>query len=242
MLLLRRVAASALIVLLLTLASALGATPATAATERCESLAFTPLSGELMYGIEADGLSCSDAHARLGRKDGLTARFGWSCLLVADAVAANEVLCRDRDGATLRTSFGEGCCDLERTPTFQPYRPGLSATPGPAQRSGVDQLCPDFVVGQANSTAYPKHRLPATGGIRGSTCDTLRTFARRMHRGRYEVRRSARAPKWSADFAVRHAGRTWTCRFQSLGASGPSYSVRCRRGGAGGPRIAWTAG
>lgn len=98
--------------------------------------------------------------------------------------------------------------------------------------------CPQFIVGQANSTAYPHHQLPARGTARNTSCATLRRIARRLHDGTYRIPSgsSAIAPKWGKTFHLRDHGRRWSCQLQNRGASGPTYAVRCRSGSS---RLDW---
>ena len=104
-----------------------------------------------------------------------------------------------------------------------------------------ERSCGRFIVGQANSTAYPKMKLPARGTVVIAACSTLRRIARRLHDGTYRIPSSAQAPpfKWGRPFTVRDQGRTWSCQLQHQGGSGPTYALRCRRGAA---RLRWHAG
>ena len=101
--------------------------------------------------------------------------------------------------------------------------------------------CATFIVGEANSTAYPDQRLPARGIARGASCVTLRRIARRLNDGTYPVPAyaPAPAPRWGRYFPVHDGGRRWSCQLQNRGASGPSYAVRCRSGSA---RLDWNTG
>ena len=101
--------------------------------------------------------------------------------------------------------------------------------------------CGRFIVGEANSTAYPDRELPARGRTSGAKCRTLKRIARRLHDGTYEVPSDAHAPspQYGPPFSVRDRGRTWSCSLQNRGLSGPSYAIRCHRGAA---RLRWRTG
>jgi hypothetical protein len=110
-----------------------------------------------------------------------------------------------------------------------------------ASAAGRQVSCARFVVGRANSTAYPRGELPARGVARGVPCKTLRRVARRLNDGTYPIPQgaSARAPRYGRPFAVRDRGLTWTCRLQTIGGSGPTYAVKCSHRSA---RMRWRTG
>lgn len=112
---------------------------------------------------------------------------------------------------------------------------GLAATPAAADASS----CSRFIVGAANSSSYTDGKLPASGSTARAACRTLRTVAKRLHRGTYVLPPQAfgRNPHWGRPSPLRHAGRTWRCAVQNVGGSGPSYRVRCSRGAA---RMSWS--
>jgi hypothetical protein len=101
--------------------------------------------------------------------------------------------------------------------------------------------CGRFIVGKANSTAYPNFQLPAQGSASGAPCSTLTRVARRLNAGTYKIPSgvAARPPSYGPPFSVRDAGRIWFCRLQNRGLSGPSYAVRCSRGAT---RLRWQVG
>lgn len=101
--------------------------------------------------------------------------------------------------------------------------------------------CGRFVIGEANSTSYADGELPARGVATRTSCVTLKRIARRLHDGTYPVPDGAGrpAPGWGEAFTVRDRGRRWSCRLQNIGASGPSYAMRCKRRAAA---LRWTTG
>jgi hypothetical protein len=109
-----------------------------------------------------------------------------------------------------------------------------------ASEGGVTH-CRRFIVGQANSTAYPHHRLPARGTATGVSCATLERIARRVNDGTYRIPPGSTAvpPNWGKAFTVRDRRRRWACQLQNRGASGPTYAVRCRSGRS---QLAWNTG
>ena len=111
----------------------------------------------------------------------------------------------------------------------------------PASASAAPVSCSKFVIGRANSTAYPHFRLPARGSVNGASCSTLRRIAKRLHRGAYDIPDDAGAiaPDWGEVFRIDDRGRTWSCRLQNRGGSGPSYAVRCRSRSAA---LTWRTG
>jgi hypothetical protein len=113
--------------------------------------------------------------------------------------------------------------------------PGLSVASTPTVRR-----CSQFIVGRANSSAYPNMQLPARGTATGVPCLTLRRIARRLQSGQYPVSAGsfARAPLWGHWFSLRDV-RLWQCQGQNRGASGPTYGVRCNNGTA---RLWWSVG
>lgn len=111
----------------------------------------------------------------------------------------------------------------------------------PAAASPKVMFCARFIVGRADSSAYPDLQLPASGTALGSSCVILRRIARGLQTGTYRLPSTgfARAPEWGTPFVVRDVGQEWTCRFQSRGASGPTYAVRCNRGAT---ELSWHVG
>jgi hypothetical protein len=109
----------------------------------------------------------------------------------------------------------------------------LASTPEPHQ-------CPQFVVGRADSSAYPRMQLPARGTATGVRCPNLKRVARGLYSGRYRIpaSSSAQAPRWGDWFSVRNV-RLWSCQLQNRGLSGPTYAVRCA---SGRDRLWWSAG
>ncbi|MCK9249481.1 MAG: hypothetical protein M0P31_10975 [Solirubrobacteraceae bacterium] len=112
------------------------------------------------------------------------------------------------------------------------------ATAGLGERAGQlthsasrTRRCGRFIIGRANSTAYPGMRLPATGRVRNAACSTLRAIGRRIYRGRARIPRIAVAPGWGRAGAVRVGRQTWRCAGQQRGGSGPTFGLRCSRGG-----------
>lgn len=101
--------------------------------------------------------------------------------------------------------------------------------------------CGRFIVGEANSSAYPGFRLPARGKAVRASCDTLRRIARRLHDGTYPVPRGAgeQAPDFGRSFRVKDRGRSWRCQLQLRGGSGPTYAMACERKQA---RLTWNTG
>lgn len=111
----------------------------------------------------------------------------------------------------------------------------------PASDDAWAKSCGRFIVGEANSTAYPGLRLPARGSVERAACSTLRRVARRLHDGSYVVPDAAqsRGSEFGSSFTVRDNGRKWSCRLRHEGGSGPTYEVRCRRAGS---RLRWKTG
>lgn len=210
---------------------------ATAAPQQCPSLAYTPMTGELIYGIQADGVACEETAALFGT-DALNGRGAWYCDL-QQRDAEGGLRCVRNDGARLAASYGDGCCDFDVTPTAQPYRPGFAALPDRG-----DRACPSFVVGRANSTAYDDLRLPAAGAVRKVPCARLRSLSRAVQSGKVRIPRGATrmAPAWGRPFPVKHRGERWRCRYQGIGSSGPTYAVSCTRGASGSVGARWTTG
>lgn len=97
--------------------------------------------------------------------------------------------------------------------------------------AGQSKDCGRFIVGEANSTAYADMELPARGVASDASCATLKRIARRLHDGTYRIPSDAweQAPAYGRSFTIRDRGKRWSCRVQNIGASGPSYAVRCRR-------------
>ncbi|MTD47290.1 hypothetical protein GKE82_24095 [Conexibacter sp. W3-3-2] len=101
--------------------------------------------------------------------------------------------------------------------------------------------CPQFIIGQANSSAYPDFQLPARGSTKNASCATLQNIARRLHDGTYQVPDAAAGRgTYGRAFTVRHAGKAWRCRLRSDGGSGPTYAMRCSR--PSGAQLRWTTG
>jgi hypothetical protein len=101
--------------------------------------------------------------------------------------------------------------------------------------------CARFIVGKANSTAYPHMQLPARGRESGSSCTTLHRVARRINNGTYRVPAWAwvASPAYGPPFLISDEGRAWACDVQNDGLSGPSYTVRCDNASA---RLSWSTG
>ena len=101
--------------------------------------------------------------------------------------------------------------------------------------------CPRFIVGHANSTAYPNMQLPARGRESGSPCATLHRIARRINNGKYRIPAWAwvASPAYGPPFVINDQGRAWACDVQNDGLSGPSYAVRCDNENA---RLSWSTG
>jgi hypothetical protein len=101
--------------------------------------------------------------------------------------------------------------------------------------------CPRFIVGQANSTAYPNMQLPARGRESRSSCTTLRRMARRIDAGEYRVPAWAwvASPAFGPPFLVTDEAPAWACDVQNNGLSGPSYTIRCDSKTA---RLSWSTG
>jgi hypothetical protein len=120
---------------------------------------------------------------------------------------------------------------------------GLIAAASTAAASAASgfRTCGRFIVGRANSTAYPNMQLPARGRETGSSCVVLRRIARRIQAGTYRIPAWAWAPSpaFGAPFLIRDEGRDWACDVQNNGSSGPSYAVRCDRTSA---RLSWSTG
>ena len=114
------------------------------------------------------------------------------------------------------------------------------ATPAASTASGF-RACARFIVGRANSTAYPNGQLPARGREAGSSCVVLRRIARRIQDGAYRVPAWAWAPPpaFGPPFLIRDQGKDWACDVHNNGLSGPSYAVRCDRTSA---RLSWSTG
>jgi hypothetical protein len=119
---------------------------------------------------------------------------------------------------------------------------GLAAAivPSAAARSQFI-VCPRFIVGKANSTAYPNMQLPARGRESSSSCATLHRIARRINSGAYRIPSWAwvASPAYGPPFLISDQRRAWACDVQNNGLSGPSYAVRCDRGSA---RLLWSTG
>lgn len=101
--------------------------------------------------------------------------------------------------------------------------------------------CRRFIVGRANSTAYPHLRLPAHGVASGVSCATLRRIARGLNNGSYPIPPGvgAHAPHYGRAFSVLDRKRKWSCRLEQIGGSGPTYAVKCSSGSA---RVRWHVG
>lgn len=123
-----------------------------------------------------------------------------------------------------------------------PALAAVAMSTAPATAAEPGNACARFIVGTANSTAYDDGGLPARGFARGDTCTTLKRIARNMQGGRIPIPQGsayhARPPKFGRAFKI-YDRKTWMCRIQNRGASGPSYAVRCTRPGAS---LRWTAG
>jgi hypothetical protein len=117
----------------------------------------------------------------------------------------------------------------------------VSATVSSASAGSRFQSCPRFIVGKANSTAYPKMQLPARGRESGSSCATLHRIARRINNGTYRIPDWAwvASPAYGPPFLINDNGRAWACDVQNNGLSGPSYAVRCDRANA---QLSWSTG
>jgi hypothetical protein len=117
----------------------------------------------------------------------------------------------------------------------------VSFIAAPAVAAPKSTHCSRFIVGQANSTAYPNRQLPARGTEVRSSCATLRRIARRLQSGKYRVPSKAFAlpPAWGSPSPVRDNGRRWMCEFQNRGASGPTYGARCTSGSS---QLNWSVG
>jgi hypothetical protein len=95
-------------------------------------------------------------------------------------------------------------------------------------------------IATADSTAYPHHQLPARGVASGASCSTLRRIARRLNSGTYPIPLDAGAKgHYGRPFAVHDRGKRWSCRFEAIGGSGPTYAIRCASGAA---RLSWRTG
>jgi hypothetical protein len=106
--------------------------------------------------------------------------------------------------------------------------------------AATSHTCHTFVIGPANSTAYPRHQLPARGVASGASCSTLRRIARRLNSGTYPIPLDAGAKgHYGRPFAVHDRGKRWSCRFEAIGGSGPTYAIRCASGAA---RLSWRTG
>jgi len=101
--------------------------------------------------------------------------------------------------------------------------------------------CARFIVGRANSTAYPHMQLPARGTASGASCATLRRIARGLNNGAYRVpsHAGAQAPAYGRPFKITDRGRQWRCRVQDIGLSGPTYAVKCTSASAA---LRWQVG
>jgi hypothetical protein len=107
--------------------------------------------------------------------------------------------------------------------------------------SAARPACPQFIVGQANSTAYPNQQLPARGRQVDSSCATLQRMARKIENGTYRIPAWAwvPAPAYGPPFLIRDRGRPWACDVQNNGLSGPSDTFRCDSNNA---RLWWSTG
>jgi hypothetical protein len=115
----------------------------------------------------------------------------------------------------------------------------LAVVAFPASASAA--TCARFIVGEANSSAYPDFELPARGFTAGASCATLRRVARRLHDGTYTVpKNAAKTEDFGPPFQVRDGGISWKCRLWSKGGSGPTYDVVCSRAAA--RVMSWNAG
>jgi hypothetical protein len=226
-----------LVLLAVAFGSLVSASTAGAAPQQCPSLAFTPMTEELIYGIQADGVDCDEATAFFG-----SARAGseesWYCDVV-EGRTDGGLRCVRKDGARLAATFGNGCCDFSVTPTVQPHQEGSVSLPDVG-----DRACASFVVGRANSTAYDEMRLPASGAVRKAPCARLRSLSRAFQGGKVRIPRgsTAMAPKWGRSFVVKHRAERWRCRYQGIGQSGPTYQVSCTRGATGSAGMRWRTG
>lgn len=132
-----------------------------------------------------------------------------------------------RYGPAMRRSFTFFLCLFACT---------VAAAPAAAQA----RSCGHFTIGKSNSTSNPDGKLPAHGSATGASCRVMRRIARRLHDGTYKVPDGKRGiGRFGSAFAIRDAGRSWSCRLMWIGSSGPSYRMRCSSGGA---RLAWEAG
>jgi hypothetical protein len=116
-----------------------------------------------------------------------------------------------------------------------------AAIVSPASATSRYHHCSRFIVGRANSTAYPNMQLPARGRESRSSCTTLDRVARRIHNGKYRVPTWAwvASPAYGPPFLISDEGHAWACDVQNNGLSGPSYAVRCDNRNA---RLAWSTG
>jgi hypothetical protein len=100
------------------------------------------------------------------------------------------------------------------------------------------KACGRFVIGEANSTRYPNGELPAHRGASGASCKTLKRIARWLHNG-MPARAIRATTRLGPILSVHDRGRTWSCRLQNHGLSGPSYAARCNRQHG---RLRWRGG
>ncbi len=89
--------------------------------------------------------------------------------------------------------------------------------------------CPDFTVGEANSSSYPDGKLPAKKvSAKHVKCKRVRALARAFHKGDVKIPDDARGyGEWGDRFEIKYGGLKWRCRLWWIGGSGPSYKFRC---------------